>query len=404
MNDVKLFYGKTANEALNKAEQALGDNATILSTKKVQSKTKGSFVYEVSALNVEETSHLKTTNKELDFNNDNNNNNNNNNNNASIEKILNLVEKKLEQKSTNEMSSMKGDFSELQKSIEALTHLVGELSISNELERIPPEAVKTHKLLSDLGFTRELSLNITNALSKLNFKEKELLKFLKKTLSNTLKIREEFYLPEGKKKITMLIGPTGVGKSTTVAKLAAKYKFSNHYNVGIITLDNYRIGAVEQIEYYSNKMEIPCTSIKEPNELIKAILKMKKCDIILIDTLGTSQYDLEKIKLISDFITHQPNLVIEKHLVIPSNVSIANMQDIFNGFMDLNFDAIIPSKIDETKNLGLLFSFLYSNKKPISYITTGQKVPEDILIDDGKRFVDLMFKKLEFIKKSKVKV
>lgn len=113
----------------------------------------------------------------------------------------------------------------------------------------------------------------------------------------------------------MMVGPTGVGKTTTIAKLAARYayKMSANYKVGIVTLDSFRVGAIEQLQAYTNIMRLPLEVVKKPEDLIEALLRLKDCNYIFIDTAGSSQYDVDKIELINEYQIKVDELPIEKH-------------------------------------------------------------------------------------------
>jgi len=205
-------------------------------------------------------------------------------------------------------------------------------------------------------------------------------------------IRIETSLTKPNKKIMMLVGPTGVGKTTTLAKLAARYayKASSKYKVGIITLDTYRIGAVEQLMYYAKMMRLGIETVQDPLDFSAAIQSLKHCDYILIDTAGSSQHDKEKIFRLKQFLDAEKQMTIDVTLVVQAATKLQDLRDIYKNYAQLGVDSIIATKFDETSGFGNLFSLLYETRKPLSYFSIGQEVPDDLMVADGEYFVSCM--------------
>jgi len=204
--------------------------------------------------------------------------------------------------------------------------------------------------------------------------------FFKLILRRIIAIKHEVPLRVHQRKVMMFVGPTGVGKTTTIAKLAARYayKLGTNYKVGIITLDSFRVGAVEQLKAYTNIMRLPLEVVKKPEELSEAIMRLKDCHYILIDTAGGSQYDMDKIELINEYQRHTTETPIEKLLVLPSNVKTSDLFEIYNNYSLLNINNLIFTKLDETISYGSLISFAHKTKKSICYLSVGQNVPDDL--------------------------
>jgi flagellar biosynthesis protein FlhF len=192
----------------------------------------------------------------------------------------------------------------------------------------------------------------------------------------------------------MLVGPTGVGKTTTIAKLAARftYKSDIKYRVGIITVDSYRLGAVEQLMQYAKMMKLSIEIVEDPLDFSTAIASLKHCDYILIDTAGSSQHDNEKIVKLKQFLDVEMHMSIDVTLTIAATTKYEDMRDIYQNFSILGIDSIIATKMDETKGYGNLFSLIYDNKKPISYFSVGQEVPDDLIPATSNFFVDNILK------------
>ena len=197
-----------------------------------------------------------------------------------------------------------------------------------------------------------------------------------KEISNVIKIDNSINTINGKQKIMALVGTTGVGKTTTIAKLAARYMLKVQKKVGLISIDNYRIGAMEQLKTYANILGIPCYSAFNRKDLLYVLNKLENKDIILIDTAGQSQYDESRISELQRMMTDE--LEIRSHLLLSVSTSETEMNRTSVNFEPLNFKSYIFTKIDEAESHGTIINQIMKKSFPISYITNGQNVPEDI--------------------------
>ncbi len=181
----------------------------------------------------------------------------------------------------------------------------------------------------------------------------------------------------GKKRIIVLIGSTGVGKTTTIAKLAARLKLEKSHSISLVTLDNYRIAATEQLKVYANILDVPVHVCKETKKL-KNIFAEDNSDFILIDTAGLShknQKFLDRQKNFFDELEHE----VEKHLVISATSKPEDTYEIVASYDLLKFERIIISKIDETNRYGHLVEIANKWHKPFSFFSIGQNVPDDCM-------------------------
>ncbi len=188
--------------------------------------------------------------------------------------------------------------------------------------------------------------------------------------------------------VVALIGPTGVGKTTTLAKLAANLKLREKHRVGLITLDTYRIAAVDQLKKYADIIGSPLRVVGNIEDLKEAVAQMSDCDFILIDTAGRSPNDtlkLSELKGLLDSI--KPD---EVHLVISSTASQACVELAVAKFSEVRVDKIIFTKIDEAAHVGTVLNVVRKVNKSLSYITTGQDVPDDIEVGRGRRLAQLI--------------
>jgi len=184
----------------------------------------------------------------------------------------------------------------------------------------------------------------------------------------------------GKKKrsrVVALVGPTGVGKTTTIAKLAAIGKLIDHQEVALISADTYRIGAIEQLRTFAAIADIPMEVVYKPAEIDGALRKFRGAEIILIDTVGRSQRVKKELTELNRFLdAAEPD---EIHLVVSASTSACTMGDIVERFSSLKPNRFLFTKLDEAAAFGPLFGLLRKHTIPISYVTTGQAVPDDIV-------------------------
>jgi flagellar biosynthesis protein FlhF len=179
--------------------------------------------------------------------------------------------------------------------------------------------------------------------------------------------------------VFVLVGPTGVGKTTTIAKLAAMHAFNGATprNVRILTIDNYRIGAKEQIETYGSIMEIPVASIDSQKEMKKQMALAADADMVFVDTIGKSPREFTKLAEMNELL-HGTGGGDHVHLAVSATTKTADLKEILRQFEPFGYSSVIVTKVDETNRLGNIISVLNEKQKPVSYLTDGQNVPEDI--------------------------
>jgi flagellar biosynthesis protein FlhF len=180
----------------------------------------------------------------------------------------------------------------------------------------------------------------------------------------------------GRSRLVALVGPTGVGKTTTIAKLAAYYRLKRKHNVGLITVDTYRIAAVEQLRTYAEIIDLPMQVVSTPREMREAVRRMRNQDLILLDTAGRSPKDDIKIRELKAFLTEAS--ADEVHLVLSSVASSRTLEQTAQRFAAVGTTRLVITKLDEASSLGSLLPLVRSCKLPLSYLTNGQNVPDDI--------------------------
>lgn len=212
--------------------------------------------------------------------------------------------------------------------------------------------------------------------------------FVAATIRDLLQVRANIFQEKKRQNRIALVGPTGVGKTTTLAKIAASYLSNYSGNIGFITIDTYRIAAVEQLKVYGDIMNIPVEVVINPEQLEHALLKLRDKELVLIDTAGRSPQDSFCIDELVSFF--RPDLAIEKHLVLSATTRENELFNIFQRFSVLGIDHAVITKIDECTSLGLLLDMQIREQIPYSYITNGQRVPEDIIEADREVLTQLI--------------
>jgi flagellar biosynthesis protein FlhF len=366
------FLGKTPTLALKKAQEECGEDAIVMTTKKINGGTDQEAVYEV-VVAIEDSVMQKKDKKKVELNNFIDN--------SYLPKASNMDEFK------TEISKMKEVLSQVQKTLWEPKSQLFDLTI-------PLEFIDIYSLFEKNEFDKEMTYSILKKTIEqlpvaLKSDPVKVTNFFHLVLRRLIPIKLEVPLSTQQRKIMMFVGPTGVGKTTTIAKLAARYayKLGENYKVGVITLDSFRVGAVEQLKAYTNIMRLPLEVVKKPEELDEAISRLKDCNYILIDTAGSSQYDKDKIDLILEYQL-KVDVNIEKTLVLPANIKETDLSEIYEHYSKLDIDYLTYTKLDETRSFGSLISFVHKIKKSITYFSVGQNVPDDLMCADAKFLID----------------
>lgn len=264
--------------------------------------------------------------------------------------------------------------------------------LNNKINSGNEYALELKDNLKDSGISKNIIDEIFSELDSENITENwksdvSLLNKIKNILIKDIKITNE-EIPDGK---IMLVGPTGIGKTTTLAKMAAIIK-RNNKKVAIVTIDTYRIAAADQLKIYADIMGIPAHVCYTPKDLKLTIESLRDMDVILIDTAGRSHKNdlqLGELKVFID--TVMPD---KKILVCSSNVKTKDLINIYEKFSISNPDSLIFTKLDETSSTGQIISLSKYTNLPVEFITTGQKVPDDIEKPDYERLVSDVIKEV----------
>lgn len=366
---VKKYIVKSMNEAMTKIKHELGSDAVIISQRKIRKHgVLGIFskklIEVTAAVDNSKNSRVKkrmyTDLGEEDYN-----------LNRSVE-ALKMAMKKQEESSKAENKKravqVKSTNEErILKEMEEMKKLIGNISSSNSEEK---EKSELELKLNEMDIASKYIGEIIKNVKEDNSDLEESLK-LKSVLEKNI---ETSKLEE--KGVITFVGPTGVGKTTTIAKLAGKFSLIDRKKVGLITVDTYRIGAVEQLRTYADIMNLPFKVVLTLKEMDEAIKSMHDCDIILIDTTGRSSKNKMQISELRAFVnkTNSSNI----NLVISCTTKNKDLEAIIDGYRQLDFQNVIITKLDETTTYGSIYNILNYAHKPVSYVTTGQNVPDDI--------------------------
>ena len=398
---LKTYTAETYTEALKKVKEEVGDDAVIVSSKEIKKKTLTSKgLYEI-VVAIEEnikprqpTSNkkyvedvmLKLSNAAKEISSLSNSNAVKNNE-VTQKEILN--KNSIKATNNNEIVELKKEIMQISDTLKFLQATVWEMVNKTELE-LPPEFSEIYALskasgMNEIHLDEIMKLTIKYMPLKMRKNSQTIKRYFYTLLKKMIPIRIEREITTPHKKIMMFIGPTGVGKTTTIAKLAARYayKLSKRHKVGIITLDTYRIGAVEQLMTYAKMMRLPIETVVDPSDFSMALNALRHNEYILIDTVGSSQHDKEKIEKLTQFLKVDTFAEINVNLVLSAVTKYEDLLDIYKNFSVLPIDTLIFTKLDETNNYGNLFSLLLETKKPVSYFSIGQEVPDDLMIAES---------------------
>jgi flagellar biosynthesis protein FlhF len=317
---------------------------------------------------------------------------------------LNLSEDDSKKEKNQEESTKKENYdiallSEISKKIEEIkrefSNLKTYVEFMSKKELSPPEiklptyGLLLFKKLISKGVQRNIALSITEDISKLGrIDEISFAKVIQNYLSFKNPLIDVF---RGESKFLALVGPTGVGKTTTAAKISALYLMSGFKKVALLGTDRYRIGSVEQIKKYADIMGIPLFVAATQDEIKKIWNELTKFQFIVVDTMGKSQYDIKNMKKISSLIREIGNKAkVENCLLLSTSQREEEMINVMKGFSEIGIDYLIFTKVDETSFPGTIINIGTFLEKPIAFFTTGQSVPDDIKTASPKTLTELI--------------
>jgi flagellar biosynthesis protein FlhF len=207
-------------------------------------------------------------------------------------------------------------------------------------------------------------------------------------LEDEIKVTGPIVTQADKCRVVALVGPTGVGKTPTIAKLAANYRLREKRRVGLITVDTYRVAAVEQLRTYADIIDLPMEVVATPREMREASARMSHLDLVLMDTAGRSPRDEVRIQELKSMLAEaEPDDV---YLVLSGTAGAKSLTATAERFADVGTTAVLLTKLDEATSLGHLASLIRACHLPISYLTDGQNVPDDIQVAEQRKLAQMV--------------
>ncbi len=349
-------------EALNLVREELGSDAVILDNKQIQQPDGTSFFEIKAAIDLDNTGQINLTDG-------------------------------------NSYSTSKTDILSIQNQINEINNFLSLLvSTKNHFVNLYQHRplAEIYNYLLTQGLDEKKVYLLMAKSSKLigknfNSKSRIVAAFCKQLINNITTLNPFEQPVRGKNTPPMytFIGPTGVGKTTTLAKLAARLKIRSGYKVGIISLDIYRIGAYEQIKTYAEIIDVPIMSAQNRDELEFARRQLKECDFLLVDTIGRNFFNKKNITELLDFFS---NVKDTNHLLVLSATSKdKDLHKLIQLFAPFKISGLIFTKLDETTSYGNIVNQLLRFPYPATFFCRGQKVPEDIEEATYQKIVRLIF-------------
>lgn len=347
------YFAATVEEATAQIHGSLGPDAMIVSTQRLQGKDGRTF-FEISAVPGHDT------------------------------------EAPAPDPPPDTLNEIKGELVRLQEMMTvmntpglSLPHLLAHPALMPVCSRMIRQGIETGvigKILEKAGLLDGVS----------QLPPREAARLVARAIEQMLPVDDPFASETRQQKIAAVVGTTGVGKTTTIAKMAANLIMRHRKSVGLISIDTYRIGAREQLKNYADILGIPCFQAFTPGDLGLALGRLQGKDVVLIDTAGQSQYDMARLEGLKSMIGKESS--IDVHLLLNVGGAPPEMNETVFRFSPLSFKTYIFTKLDETRMMGNIINQVVKYPRPVSFVTAGQNVPEDIEVANGKKLSALMLK------------
>lgn len=282
-----------------------------------------------------------------------------------------------------------GDGGALERELGELKELVRGLSLRSDLAQsrdfAPPlRALAAHMQMQ--GFSPERTGQVCSLVGRAA-NEAEAMAGAVEAMATLIQCGGPIKTTVAQCRVVALVGPTGVGKTTTLSKLAANFKVSAKSRIGVITVDTYRLGATEQLRTLGGILEVPVRIVMTPGEIQAALRELRECDLLFIDTAGRSPKDAMRMNELRAFmLAAQPD---ETHFVFPATHHPRQVHAAIEKF-GTGVSRLVLTKLDEAAALGPALDIVLGAGKPLSYVTTGQNIPGDIELADSHRLARLM--------------
>ena len=364
---IKKFRAQTMNEAFKQIKAQLGSNAVILNVQERKKTgafgvTQSRFLEVTAALDEEPIPVTKNPLRQEDT--------------ANINQTYSrpqrrspeTVEKGSIQKLQRELQDLRSKYEQMQTQFGTNFHS----------GHLPPHLTEAYRTLVESGVNETLALSLLRSVAddvpSRDVSRTVLDRVLLQQMSHLIPESDRPLNMSEKPRIVVLIGPTGVGKTTTIAKLAATDAIVHRKNVGLLSMDTYRIAAIDQLRVFADLSRIPMEVAYSPDDMNRAVRKFSEKDVIYVDTPGRSPRDNEGIREIQDYLAAiQPD---EVHLTLNLSTRSDDLLDVIKRFQVIPSNRIIFTKLDETRRYGNMLTILKQYRLPVSFVTFGQDVPK----------------------------
>lgn len=286
-----------------------------------------------------------------------------------------------------------GNVSELMEEISSLKEILNSLKQESIQSSLPDELKPFVDFLKHQELNNGLITDICDELFAHLKTEKEISNQEMVQIAKNVLHKKFFMLPMGglsyKKKYVCVLGPTGVGKTTTIAKMAARSVLEKKKKIGFITTDTYRIAAIEQLKTYANLLQAPVEVVYNFNDYQVAIEKFAHLDLVFIDTAGRNYKEVKYVNDLKKLISFDDE--VESYLVLSLTAKERDNETIIEQFSEFPIEKFIFTKVDETNSIGAMYNLMFKYNKGLAYYTTGQEVPEDIEEATLEKILDIFF-------------
>jgi len=382
---IKRIQAANMSEAMRLVKAELGENAVIISTRKIR-KTDEFGISSEEIIEIEASANYDEEYEPFHSSRKTEVNQQYNENFSVSQEIINL--KKLLGKNVLTIQEVKNEIPKIKNMLQLLMKHSGIFasdSPENKLYYIYEDMIK-QEIKDKIAY--QILENMSSEFDNLNsLNIEEIKKLVKIKMRNKIKIFKAQKKKSGPK-IVAFIGPTGVGKTTTLAKIAAKCRLINKKKTALFTFDTYRIAAAEQLKIYGKILKTPVIAINNQNELKEKLNSFKDYEYIFIDTAGKNQKDSSHIKKLKEHL----NVPMDIHLVLSTTTKIKDLDDIVSRFSLIHYSSLLFTKLDESSTYGNIYNIAFETGKPLSYFSTGQRVPEDIEVASKDKIIDIILK------------
>lgn len=373
---VKKYVAQNMAEAMKQIRQDLGDEAVILNSKVTHT---GGWLGLFKKKKLEVIAALDMERKPS--------------------KVF-VKEKKREQHPQHPNQKSLESNKNLHEEINEIKRMVQDITINQPIQmQNYPEPIQ---IFCEKLYSQDLNMNIIHSLgdellkqwrsSQVDPSEQEISEWAKKHFTEILSQYDNGGSNVRKKYIN-LVGPTGVGKTTTLAKIAAGEVINNRKKIAFITTDTYRIAAIEQLKTYANLLNVPVEVVYKLEDFQKAVKKYEDYDHVFIDTAGRNYREMKYIEELQKLIDFKQD--IETFLTLSMTMKERDIQGIIKNFEILSIDKFIFTKLDETSTYGTLVNIIVQNKKGVAYLTYGQDVPDDVEVGSSQAIIKHLFEGID---------